>query len=74
MACGKTFGNGSAGSARRTVTVVRSPRGLGTTNCAFGGAGNRTLFITESDTGAILKAEFPEEMNISGASMFAHAS
>ncbi len=29
--------------------VIRSPKGLGTTNCAFGGPQNRTLFITESD-------------------------
>jgi gluconolactonase len=56
----------------RAVAVVRSPRGLGTTNCAFGGPGGRTLFITESDSGSILKAEFPEDLGISGAPMFAH--
>jgi gluconolactonase len=53
------------------VAVVRSPRGLGTTNCAFGdGAQSRTLYITESDTGAILRATFPEDLNIRGAPMF----
>ncbi|WP_215117302.1 MULTISPECIES: SMP-30/gluconolactonase/LRE family protein [unclassified Halomonas] len=41
------------------IAVVRSPRGLGTTNCAFGGPEGRTLFITESDTGTILRAELP---------------
>ena len=54
----------------RPIAVVRSPRGLGTTNCAFGGPGSRTLFITESDTGSILIAEFDPELEISGASMF----
>jgi gluconolactonase len=56
----------------RPIAVVRSPRGLGTTNCAFGGEGLRTLFITESDSGSILKVEFPVELNIAGQAMFAH--
>ncbi|WP_430511257.1 SMP-30/gluconolactonase/LRE family protein [Pannonibacter phragmitetus] len=56
----------------RPVAVVRSPRGLGTTNCAFGGPSGRTLYITESDSGSILRAEFPEELQISGAPMFSH--
>ncbi|MFZ5963674.1 SMP-30/gluconolactonase/LRE family protein [Thalassococcus sp. BH17M4-6] len=51
----------------RPIAVVRSPRGLGTTNCAFGGPGRRTLYITESDSGSILKAEFPAELGIAGA-------
>lgn len=54
----------------RALAVVRSPRGLGTTNCAFGGPGGRTLFITESDSGSILRATFPQELGISGAPMF----
>lgn len=54
----------------RPVAVVRSPKGLGTTNCAFGGKDLRTLFITESDTGTILKVEFPPELNISGHPMY----
>lgn len=41
------------------IAVVRSPKGLGTTNCAFGGAHGRTLYITESDSGSILRAELP---------------
>ena len=30
----------------RPIAVVRSPRGLGTTNCAFGGPELKTLYIT----------------------------
>lgn len=36
---------------------IVSPVGDHTTNVAFGGEGNRTLFIIESGTGTILKAE-----------------
>ena len=57
----------------RPIAVVRSPRGLGTTNCAFGGADRRTLYITESDSGTILKADFPPELDIEGAAMFSGA-
>ncbi len=39
----------------RPVYGIRAPKGLGTTNCAFGGKNNETLFVTESDTGSILK-------------------
>ena len=39
------------------------------TNLAFGGPGNRQLFITESDTGSILRAEAP----MPGKPMFSHA-
>lgn len=55
------------------IAVVRSPKGLGTTNCAFGGADGRTLFITESDSGSILKAELPADLGIAGAKMFSGA-
>lgn len=41
------------------IAVVKSPKGLGTTNCAFGGPEGRTLYITESDSGSILRAELP---------------
>jgi len=53
------------------IAVVRSPRGLGTTNCAFGGKDLRTVYITESDSGCILKAEIPAELNVAGHAMFA---
>lgn len=38
---------------------INSPCGIYTTNCAFGGPDNRTLFITESKSGTILKAPMP---------------
>lgn len=38
---------------------IRSCAGLGTTNVAFGGPERRAVFITESITGQILKAELP---------------
>lgn len=47
---------------------VDSCRGLSTTNIAFGGEGNRSLYITESDTGTILRAETP----VAGQLMVSH--
>ena len=38
---------------------IDSCAGLSTTNLAFGGEGNRSVFITESETGSILRAELP---------------
>ncbi len=38
---------------------IKSPLGKYTTNCAFGGPDNKTLFITESKSGTILKAQMP---------------
>jgi gluconolactonase len=35
---------------------VVSPQGLHTTNVAFGGIGNRDLFVTEAETGVVLRA------------------
>lgn len=40
------------------------------TNLAFGGPDNRQLFITESDTGSILRCEAP----VPGKPMFSHAA
>ncbi|ETW13761.1 SMP-30/gluconolaconase/LRE domain-containing protein [Roseivivax marinus] len=54
----------------RPAAVIRSPLGLGTTNCAFGGPGGRTLYITESDSGTILKASFSPRHDIAGAPIF----
>lgn len=42
--------------------------GLFCTNCAFGGPDNRSLFITESESGTILRAELP----VPGRRMFSH--
>lgn len=47
---------------------IRSCEGISTTNLAFGGPGNRSLFITESDTGTILRADVPT----AGWRMFSH--
>lgn len=47
---------------------IRSCRGLHTTNVAYGGADNRTLFITEADSGSILTARLP----VPGRRMFSH--
>ena len=38
---------------------INSSCGIYTTNCAFGGTDNKTLFITESRSGSILKADLP---------------
>jgi gluconolactonase len=45
---------------------VRSTAGIRTTNVAYGGPEGRTLFITEAERGAILKAELP----VPGATVF----
>jgi len=42
-----------------TLYRVRCRTGLTTTNVAFGGPGNRDLYITESESGHILKARLP---------------
>lgn len=47
---------------------VRSCAGLLTTNLAYGGAGRKTLYITESESGSILRATLP----VSGRPMFSH--
>jgi gluconolactonase len=55
----------------RPIAVIRSPKGLGTTNCAFGGEGLRTLYITESDTGTVLRATLPDALGVCGQPLFA---
>ena len=47
---------------------IQSNKGLHTTNIAYGGENNKDLFITESETGSILKAK----LDISGKKMFSH--
>lgn len=39
---------------------VRSCAGMFTTNCAYGGEQNKYLYITESETGSILRAQMPQ--------------
>lgn len=41
------------------ITVWRSPKGMSTTNIAFGGPDRRTVFCTESVSGSILTASAP---------------
>ena len=47
---------------------IRSRRGLNTTNLAFGGPDNKSLFITESMSGTILRAELAD----AGKVMYSH--
>jgi gluconolactonase len=47
---------------------IKSCRGLFPTNIAYGGPENRTVYITESDTGTILRAELP----VPGRTMYSH--
>ena len=53
----------------RPTHLVALPGEAYGTNVAFGGAGFRTLFITESESGAILAAELP----VPGRRLFSHA-
>jgi gluconolactonase len=48
---------------------IASCAGDATTNLAFGGERGRSLFITESATGSILRAE----LEVEGASLYSHA-
>ncbi|RZK03938.1 MAG: SMP-30/gluconolactonase/LRE family protein [Novosphingobium sp.] len=38
---------------------IKSPKGRMTTNLAYGGPDNRTIYFTESSSGTVLKAEVP---------------
>ena len=49
---------------------INSCRGAKMTNLAFGGPDNQSIFITESDTGTILRAEMPH----SGRKMYSHTN
>ena len=48
---------------------IRSCAGIRTTNVAYGGDDRRSLFITESEQGVILRARLP----VPGRTMFSHA-
>ena len=48
---------------------IRSPRGPGTTNVCFGGPENRDIFITESESGSVLRTRWEHP----GQPLFAHA-
>jgi gluconolactonase len=47
---------------------IKSCAGLATTNCAYGGTGRAALFITESATGSVLRAE----LKVPGRAMYSH--
>jgi gluconolactonase len=47
---------------------IRSCQGLATTNVAYGGPDNKSLYITESETGCVLVARLP----IAGRAMASH--
>ncbi|HXZ01943.1 MAG TPA: SMP-30/gluconolactonase/LRE family protein [Stellaceae bacterium] len=47
---------------------IKSCAGLATTNCAYGGKDRKSLFITESSSGSVLRAELP----VAGRPMFSH--
>lgn len=48
---------------------INSCEGLSVTNVAYGGPDNKTLYITESESGSILKAE----LSVPGQAMYSHA-
>ncbi|WP_269498920.1 SMP-30/gluconolactonase/LRE family protein [Castellaniella sp. S9] len=48
---------------------INSCEGLSITNLAYGGPENKTLYITESDSGSILKAE----LEVPGQPMYSHS-
>ena len=52
----------------RPLAEIRSGAGIGTTNAAYGGPDGRTLYITESETGTVLKAQ----MEVPGVALFSH--
>ncbi len=47
---------------------IRSPVGKKTTNLAYGGIDNKSLFITEADSASILKIDLP----VAGRPMYSH--
>ena len=47
---------------------IHSCTGLLTTNIAFGGEHNKSIYITESETGTILRAQLP----VAGKTMYSH--
>lgn len=68
VVCHNGFGSAWLFSAIRGEPKLRidSPEGIYTTNCAFGGPDNKTLFITESKSGCILTAAMP----VAGRSLY----
>jgi gluconolactonase len=51
------------------ILRIKSCAGISTTNLAFGGPERKSLFITESETGSILRAE----LEVPGQALFSHS-
>jgi gluconolactonase len=51
------------------ILRIKSPLGLGTTNVAFGGPDRRDLYITESESGTVLRAR----LETPGLALYSHA-
>jgi gluconolactonase len=51
------------------ILRIKSCAGISTTNLAFGGPERKSLFITESETGSILRAE----LEVPGQTLFSHS-
>ncbi|CAG4900030.1 SMP-30/gluconolactonase/LRE family protein [Paraburkholderia gardini] len=49
---------------------IDAPEGLATTNCAYGGEGNHTLYMLESRTGTVFTARLP----VAGRQMYSHTA
>lgn len=56
------------GPTGEPIYRINSCAGPLMTNCAYGGAGNQTLFITESSSGQVLTAEMP----VPGRMLYSH--
>ena len=55
--------------AGEPVARIRACEGMRVTNVAYGGAGCKTLFMTEADSGAVLAAE----IDVPGLPLYSHA-
>ena len=51
------------------IRRIRTPQGILPTNCAFGGPDGRTLYITESQSGTVLKVR----LDVPGRPLFSHS-
>ncbi len=57
------------GAIGEPLARIRSREGLKTTNLAYGGDDMRELYITEADSGCILRARLPSP----GQTLFSHS-
>ena len=52
----------------RPLAEIQSCAGIGTTNAAYGGPDGKTIYVTESETGTILRAR----LEVPGKLMYSH--